>query len=143
MKSRENRIDRLREVLERLSRGEIVQNRQLKTLLGVEDYARYCDDCREQEQLRKMLGDKPMEIIEYERRLKAATFACSKADSKSVKGQHTTSFGKGRFCYHPFYVCTTQQRAHVDSHIVSVACKLPVARRCLLLTFLPLRLHKR
>ena len=66
MKSSEKRIDKLREVLARLIRGEIVQNRQLKTLLGVEHYARYLDDCREQEQLREMLGDKPKKIVEYE-----------------------------------------------------------------------------
>ena len=91
MKSQEKRIYRLKQVLERLSRRKTVQNRQLKTLLGVEHYARYCDDCREQEQLREMLGDRPKEITEYERRLKAATFAYSKADSKSVKGQHKTA----------------------------------------------------
>ena len=73
---------KLQKVLERLSRGEIVQNRQLKTLLGIEDYARYLDDYREQEQLRKMIKDKPKEIVECERRLKAATFAYSKADDK-------------------------------------------------------------
>ena len=83
MKSKEKQIAKLQKVLERLSRGEIVQNRQLKTLLGIEDYARYLDDYREQEQLRKMLKDKPKEIIEYEKRLKAATFAYSKADGKS------------------------------------------------------------
>ena len=86
MKYREKRIDRLKQVLERLSRGEIVQNRQLKTVLGIEDYARYLDDCREQEQLREMLKDKPKQIVEYEKRLKAATFAYSKADDKSQKG---------------------------------------------------------
>ena len=75
MKSKEKRIDKLREVLERLSRRKIVQNRQLKTVLGIEDYARYCDDYREQTQLRDMLKDKPDEITEYERRLKAATFS--------------------------------------------------------------------
>ena len=85
MKSKEKRINKLKQVLERLSRGEIVQNRQLKTVLGIEDYARYCDDYREQEQLREMLKDKPDEIIEYERRLKAATFAYSKADYKSQR----------------------------------------------------------
>ena len=57
MKSREKRIDRLKQVLVHLSFGEIVQNRQLKTLLGSEDYARYLDDCCEQEQLREMLVD--------------------------------------------------------------------------------------
>ena len=89
MKSQEKRIDRLKQVLERLSRGEIVQNRQLKILLGIEDYARYCDDYREQTQLREMLKDKPDEIIEYEQRLKAATFAYSKADYKSQKGHRS------------------------------------------------------
>jgi hypothetical protein len=59
-------------------------------VLGTEGYARYCDDYREQTQLRDMLGDKPKEITEYERSLKAATFAYIKADSKSVKGQHKT-----------------------------------------------------
>ena len=89
MKSKEKRINKFKQVLERLSRGEIVQNRQLKTVLGIEDYARYCDDYREQEQLREILADKPKEITEYERRLKAATFAYSKADYKSQKGHRT------------------------------------------------------
>ena len=57
--------------------------------MGIEDYARYCDDYREQTQLRDMLKDKPDEIIEYERRLKAATFAYNKADSKSQKGHRS------------------------------------------------------
>jgi len=91
MKSQEKRIDKLKQVLERLSRGEIVQNRQLKTVLGAEGYARYCYDYRGQEQLREMLADKPKEITEYERRLKAATFAYNKADNKSVKGQHKSA----------------------------------------------------
>lgn len=63
----------------------------MKTVLGIEDYARYCDDYREQTQLRDMLKDKPDEITEYERRLKAATFAYNKADNKSVKGQHKSA----------------------------------------------------
>ena len=91
MKSQEKRIDKLKQVLERLSRGEIVQNRQLKTVLGTEGYARYCYDYREQKQLREILADKPKKITEYERRLKAATFSYNKADNKSVKGQHKTA----------------------------------------------------
>jgi len=91
MKSQEKRIYRLKQVLERLCRRKTVQNRQLKTLLGMEHYARYCDDYREQTQLRKMLKDKPKEITEYERRLKAATFAYSKADNKSQKGRSHTA----------------------------------------------------
>ena len=91
MKSKEKRIDKLKQVLERLSRGEIVQNRQLKTVLGAEGYARYYYDYRGQEQLREMLADKPKVITEYERRLKAATFSYNKADNKSVKGQHPSA----------------------------------------------------
>ena len=90
-KSSDKQIAKLQKVLARLSRGEIVQNRQLKTVLGTEGYARYCYDYRGQEQLREMLADKPKEITEYERRLKAATFAYNKADNKSVKGQHKTA----------------------------------------------------
>ena len=47
------------------------------------------NDYREQTQLRDMLKDKPDEIIEYERRLKAATFAYNKTDSKSQKGHRS------------------------------------------------------
>ena len=91
MKSQEKRNDRLKKVLERLSRRKIVQNRQLKKVLGAEGYARYCYNCREKEQLREILADKPKEITEYERRLKAATFAYNKADSKSIKRQHKSA----------------------------------------------------
>ena len=79
-------IPKLQKIIERLSGGKIVQNRQLKTVLGTEGYARYLSDCEYQKHLRVMLKDKPDEIIEYERRLKAATFAYSKADYKSQKG---------------------------------------------------------
>ena len=68
-------IAKLQKIIERLSGGEIVQNRQLKTVLGTEEYARYLSDCEYQRYLRAMLRDKPDEIVEYERRLKVATFA--------------------------------------------------------------------
>ena len=98
-KSSDKQIAKLQKVLDRLSRGEIVQNRQLKTVLGAEDYARYFYDYREQTQLRDMLKDKPDEITEYERRLKAATFAYNKADNKSVKGQHKTAHKMFNYTY--------------------------------------------
>ena len=91
MKSQEKRNKRLKQVLARRSHGETVQNRQLKTVLGAEGYARYCYDYRGQEQLREMLVNKPKVITEYERRLKAATFSYNKADNKSVKGQHKSA----------------------------------------------------
>ena len=84
-------IAKIQKIIERLSRGKIVQNRQLKTVLGAEGYARYCYDYREQEQLREILANKPKVITEYERRLKAATFSYNKAVSKSIKRQHKTA----------------------------------------------------
>ena len=78
MKSKEKRIDKLKQVLDRLSRRKTVQNRQLKTVLGAEGYARYCYDYREQEQLREILANKPKVITEYERRLKAVNVGLSK-----------------------------------------------------------------
>lgn len=85
----DKQIAKLQKIIERLSGGEIVQNRQLKTVLGNEGYARYLSDCEYQKYLRVMLKDKPDEIIEYEWRLKAATFAYSKADYKSQKGHRS------------------------------------------------------
>ena len=64
-----------------------MQNRQLKTLLGDEAYARFEDDWRQQQEMREYLKDKPDKIIEYEQRLKEATFAYSKADSASRMGR--------------------------------------------------------
>ena len=91
MKSKEKCIEKLKQVLERLSLKKTVQNRKLKTVLAATGTARYCYDYRGQEQLREMLADKPKVITEYERRLKAATFSYNKADNKSVKGQHKSA----------------------------------------------------
>jgi hypothetical protein len=82
---------RLRSVLENLRRGKIVQNRQLRTLLGEDGYTRFLDDWRVQQEIRQTLAVKPDEIIEYERRLKKATFAYSKGDAKSGMGRHRTA----------------------------------------------------
>ena len=83
------RLEKLTTLLQKLSRAETVQNRQLKSVLGDEPYARYLADCEYQKYLRTTLKNKPPEITEYERRLKAATFAYSKADNLSQKGMRT------------------------------------------------------
>ena len=83
------RLEKLTTLLQKLSRAETVQNRQLKSVLGDEAYARYLADCEYQKYLRTTLKNKPSEITEYERRLKAATFAYSKSDHFSQKGMRT------------------------------------------------------
>ena len=83
--SKEKRLAKLRTVLEKLCSGKTVQNRQLQTLLSEESYARYLDDYASQTEMRNSLKEKPSVIIEYEKRLKAATFAYSKADAMSAR----------------------------------------------------------
>ncbi len=87
MTADEKRRLKLKRALDQLRRKENVQNHQLKTLLGDEAYARFEDDWRQQQEMREDLKEKPDEIIEYEQRLKEATFAYSKADSASRKGR--------------------------------------------------------
>jgi len=57
--SPDKQIAKLQKIIERLSGGGNVQNRQLKTVLGTEEYARYLSDCEYQRYLRAMLKDKP------------------------------------------------------------------------------------
>ena len=83
--SKEKRLAKLRTVLEKLCSGKTVQNRQLQTLLSEASYARYLDDYASQTEMRNSLKEKPSVIVEYEKRLKAATFAYSKADAMSAK----------------------------------------------------------
>ena len=83
--SKEKRLAKLRTVLEKLCSGKTVQNRQLQTLLSEGSYARYLDDYASQTEMRNSLKEKPSVIIEYEKRLKAATFAYSKADAMSAR----------------------------------------------------------
>jgi hypothetical protein len=83
--SKEKRLAKLRTVLEKLCSGKTVQNRQLQALLSEESYSRYLDDYTSQSDMRNWLKEKPSVIIEYEKRLKAATFAYSKADAMSAR----------------------------------------------------------
>ena len=85
--SKEKRLAKLRTVHEKLRSGKTVQNRQLQTLLSEESYARYLDDYTSQTEMRNSLKEKPSIIVEYEKRLKAATFAYSKADAMSARRQ--------------------------------------------------------
>ncbi|SEN97544.1 hypothetical protein SAMN05216227_103617 [Pseudorhodobacter antarcticus] len=85
------RVEKLTVVLKRLRDGENVQNRQLRTLLGVDGYARFVDDWRVQQEIRKDLKNKPDIIVEYEKHLKQAVFTYSKAESASRRGRKVTA----------------------------------------------------
>lgn len=68
-----------------------MQNRQLQTLLGEDGFARFLDDWQQQIELRDTLKNKPDKIVEYERMLRQATFAYSKADAASGRGKHSAA----------------------------------------------------
>ncbi len=88
MAADDKRVAKLEAVLERLRSGKNVQNRQLRTLLGEAAYAQFEDEWRQQQELRVTLAEKPKEVLEYERRLKEATFAYGKADAASGQGRY-------------------------------------------------------
>lgn len=81
------RCAKLAVLLDRLKQGKNVQNRDLKIWLGAELYANFESMQREQAVLREELASKPAEIVEYERRLKAALFADNKAEGYSERGK--------------------------------------------------------
>lgn len=68
--SDEKRLAKLKHILKQIRDKETVQNRQLRTWLSKEAYARFEDERLEQQELGKMLKNKPAQIVEYEQRLK-------------------------------------------------------------------------
>lgn len=84
----EKRKAKLEAMLERLKRGENVQNRDLRTWLGDDAYAAFEDQCKQQEEFQKEIADKPEAVREYERRLRKALFAYNKGEGASARRQH-------------------------------------------------------
>lgn len=86
--SDEKRLAKLKHILNRIRHKETVQNRQLRTWLSKEAYEQFENERLEQQELGKMLKNKPAQIVEYEQRLKKATFSYAKADAASRAGRH-------------------------------------------------------
>ena len=78
--SDEKRLAKLKHILKRIRDKKTVQNRQLRTWLSKEAYEQFENERLEQQELGKMLKNKPATIVEYEQRLKEATFSYAKAD---------------------------------------------------------------
>lgn len=68
------RADKLQGMIERLERGEHIQNRMLKTWLTGEEYAELREGWTEQLDVREELRDKPEEVKRYEELIRAADF---------------------------------------------------------------------
>lgn len=85
------RATKLGKLLERLRRGENVQNRDLRMWLGEEAYADYEAECQVQQELRDELRNKPSTVKEYERRLRLALLAYNKGEGASSRGRHAAA----------------------------------------------------
>ena len=85
------RIKKLKAILKDLKNGKHVQNRTLQTWLTENEYAEYLTEWESQQAIREQIKDKPLELAEYEKRLKKGIFLenksnkFSKRDPKQVK----------------------------------------------------------
>ena len=82
----QKRLSKLNSILEKLRRGENVQNRQLQTWLSEDEYEQIEVEWREQLELRDELSDKPDELKRYEDKVREAVFAYNRAEGYSSKG---------------------------------------------------------
>ena len=85
------RLAKLETIAGKLRRGENVQNRQLQTWLGEEEYEQLEYQWQEQLELRSELKAKPSDLRRYEEKLGEATFNYNHAEGYSSKGKHSTA----------------------------------------------------
>ena len=85
------RIAKLQAIADKLKRGENVQNRQLQTWLGRDEYEQLEYEWQEQLELRSELKDKPRDLKRYEEKLREATFNYNRAEGYSSKDKHSTA----------------------------------------------------
>lgn len=88
-KTQKTRQSKLEGLLERLRRGENVQNSQLKRWLSSEEYDGYIEHWQSQLDIRAQLKDKPAEITEYENMLRKAMLFENRADGYGHKHTKT------------------------------------------------------
>ncbi len=79
------RLAKLNDLLDRLRRGETVQNRQLRHWLSDAGYKDYEGSWANVVSQRDLLGQKPSEIADYEALLKKATMLYNRAESTTRK----------------------------------------------------------
>jgi hypothetical protein len=79
-------LAKLHDLLGRLRRGEIVQNRQLQTWLGEQGFKEYEDNWSNTVDQRNLLSRKSGAIIEYEELLKKAILLYNRGEAASQRG---------------------------------------------------------
>jgi hypothetical protein len=82
-KQSEKKRAKLTELKRKLSEGQHVQNRQLKTRLGDDAFKQMEDDWKSQQSIRDEISSPPEEITEYKERLQKVNFLYSRAENYS------------------------------------------------------------
>ena len=91
LKTEQNRLEKLKGMLDQLRCGKNVQNRQLATWLTEEEYESFESDWESQQQIREEQKDKPDELRRYENQLHQATFNDNKAERFRKRGNKDKS----------------------------------------------------
>lgn len=86
------RLARLEALVDKLRRGENVQNRQLQTWLSADEYEQIAAEWDTQKLFREELKDKPSELKRYEDKLKEAIMMRNRSDSYHRKGKKSSAY---------------------------------------------------
>ena len=97
-KDETTKLAKLEGIVEKLKRGEHVQNRQLQTWLSEDEYAQVDIEWQEQLEIREELKDKPSELKRYEEKLKEAIMMRNRSDAYHRKGKKSAAYKLDRKC---------------------------------------------
>jgi hypothetical protein len=86
------RLSKLEGIIDKLRRGENVQNRQLQTWLSDDEYEQIASEWDTQKLFREELKDKPDELKRYEDKLKEAIMMRNRSDSYHRKGKKSAAY---------------------------------------------------
>ena len=86
------RLSKLEAIVEKLRRGENVQNCQLQTWLSEDEYAQVDIEWQEQLELREKVKDKPSDLKRYEDKLKEAIMMRNRSDAYHRKGMKSAAY---------------------------------------------------
>ena len=86
------KLAKLEGIIEKLKRGEHVQNRQLQTWLSADEYEQIAVEWDTQKLFREELKDKPTELKRYEVKLKEAIMMRNRSDAYHRKGKKSAAY---------------------------------------------------
>ena len=92
------KLAKLEHIADTLRRGKNVQNRMLQTWLSEAEFAQIYDEWDAQLEFRQYYKDKPDVIVEYERKVKAATLYSNRRDGYFRKGNKTAAYACDAKC---------------------------------------------